>query len=1316
MKAALARLVPLCCSLLLAPASAVDTSPADLRAARAWTARHLDCTSSTVLPFSFVLGGEPSATLLPRWALQSATEGNTTRCVFTEPDGSGLTVSMNATVHENSVEWVVIVRNDGHGTADSAVLSDVLGADLRFPAGTGAFEVHHALAYGEGVPTDYMPQNTRLGCQPGCTCAAAGGRQDATHATCGCVNPGNPPGPHLQQQAPTFNHLTLGTNGGRSSSGSIICPPYDGPLGAENNGSLPFFRLGTPGLGGVVGAIGWSGQWQANFSCDDSPKCTPAHQHANCPGSAALRFTAGQQHLETFLRPGEEIRTPKMVLMFYAEAHPLDHTLDARAHNLWRRLVREQYSPRGPFPVAASAGNLGTMPAAQQLQGINQIHKHYLPLNSWWIDAGWWQGVGEPNWWWPAAGSDNCSLGDWVPSTKLYPHGIQEVTTAAHRAQLRVMLWFEVERACNGSKLAREHPLWVLQDPGFCVQGFGLLNLGDPQARAWITERVSTLIRASGVDHFRQDMNFDPLSFWLRHDELGRTGMTENAYISGKYAFLDSLLKTFPDLTVGGCAGGGREIDIEAMSRAQINSRADGFCANDAGCSQGLTHSLSLWAPNHGQSSATSSLITPQGNIDTEYAFHSFMSTSMAFIYPWADNSTPPTSRWWGRLRGWLQQYEAVRPLYDGDFYQLTPFSLSTFDWIAWQLQRPDLGHGMLQIFRRSNSSLGSVSFPVYGLELTALYNVTDWAGGRTLHPPGRKTTEPEQQHGATMLQRSGQSLRTEGLVIHLPPPPAACMAANASAARWTASACGSSTVVEVRRVKSDDVAEAATKGRSGGDDDAAPATSTLETVRSPPRTKCSAVDMAQGICVPEQAWCPCKGTYPDGRSLCESLRPQPAPRKEVIAYPGVYGLYGQFGSDWRQWDWTKITTVALYVNLGSTEQGCQTNEQGHCDSPGPCCVDAELMCTAHAHGARVITWFSSIGACPSDILNQSGTCSALRNPIVEWPTQLRVAPTDPHTTNPARVQEWANLSARFIVDNGFDGVLLDIEGVADHGQEFRDAITSGFCTMREQLTAVLPGSLLTFTAAATPYFTGFHGLTPEPYGALDLQAIDKCIDFWQPGMYCTCSGEPFSNETMDYPPGVVSRGQNPMQGLENMLSVWGAQGIPPSRLSILFPWFNCDFLCEDELCTRTVNGPMLNLDPREVFLRANPCGLPAAAFDPSLAPSMVGPDAGPGYNQVLELLERKISNISHNLHTQTKSFRWKDNNSRVHEVTYDDAETLAAKYKWAEEHGFRGVGFWQSGTTLTGANKEEVGIDRPVKRPRPAHHRCVVSELRKYV
>ena len=39
----------------------------------------------------------------------------------------------------------------------------------------------------------------------------------------------------------------------------------------ENNGSLPFFRLAIPGRGGIIGAIGWTGQWRADFGCADLP-------------------------------------------------------------------------------------------------------------------------------------------------------------------------------------------------------------------------------------------------------------------------------------------------------------------------------------------------------------------------------------------------------------------------------------------------------------------------------------------------------------------------------------------------------------------------------------------------------------------------------------------------------------------------------------------------------------------------------------------------------------------------------------------------------------------------------------------------------------------------------------------------------------------------------------------------------------------------------------------------------------------------------------------------------------------------------------
>ena len=43
--------------------------------------------------------------------------------------------------------------------------------------------------------------------------------------------------------------------------------------------------------------------------------------------------------------------------------------------------------------------------------------------------------------------------------------------------------------------------------------------------------------------------------------------MTEAHYIEGKYAYLDGLKAKFPHLTIGGCAGGGRETDIESYRR-----------------------------------------------------------------------------------------------------------------------------------------------------------------------------------------------------------------------------------------------------------------------------------------------------------------------------------------------------------------------------------------------------------------------------------------------------------------------------------------------------------------------------------------------------------------------------------------------------------------------------------------------------------------------------------------------------------------------------------------------------------------------------
>ena len=64
---------------------------------------------------------------------------------------------------------------------------------------------------------------------------------------------------------------------------------------------LPFFNLRT-GADGLIAAVGWSGQWFAEFAHD---------------GQGKTAISAGMENLELKLRPGEEIRSPRVALLYW---------------------------------------------------------------------------------------------------------------------------------------------------------------------------------------------------------------------------------------------------------------------------------------------------------------------------------------------------------------------------------------------------------------------------------------------------------------------------------------------------------------------------------------------------------------------------------------------------------------------------------------------------------------------------------------------------------------------------------------------------------------------------------------------------------------------------------------------------------------------------------------------------------------------------------------------------------------------------------------------------------------------------------------
>ena len=78
------------------------------------------------------------------------------------------------------------------------------------------------------------------------------------------------------------------------------------------------------GRAGLIAALGWPGQWAAEFARD---------------GGELLRMRGGQELTHFTLHPGEEVRTPLVVLQFYDGDR-------VRAQNIWRRWMLAHNLPR----------------------------------------------------------------------------------------------------------------------------------------------------------------------------------------------------------------------------------------------------------------------------------------------------------------------------------------------------------------------------------------------------------------------------------------------------------------------------------------------------------------------------------------------------------------------------------------------------------------------------------------------------------------------------------------------------------------------------------------------------------------------------------------------------------------------------------------------------------------------------------------------------------------------------------------------------------------------------------------------------------
>lgn len=578
--------------------------------------------------FTFKYGGRRSQQLLPKWNFSQ--RGDV--LLWEDPD-TKLAITANIVLYPTGVrEWVLMFKNNG--TEPTPIIEDVWAACTRLDAdGWGQSAKLHLLNGSLSQEDDWLPFTVDM-------------------------KPGS-----MYKLSPTD---------GRSSCGAC-----------------PFFNLEWGG-GGIITAIGWTGQWRAEVAW-----------------GTKTEIRAGMERMHLSLLPGESVRTPRIM--------QLDWEGDIQdAYNRFRRTMLNHILPRvGDATVVAPIAHLSTAAFEWNCSTQDDVLSHLeavkdLGFETLWLDAYYFNG-GFPR------GMGNCGpTPDDIVDEERYPLGLGYLGGRAHGAGMQWLVWMCFEAAAPGTWLDREHPDWLLSA---AEREYKLVNLGLPEVQEYMTNYLISAVRAWALDWLRIDCCPGPLPYWKVADSPDRVGMTEIRWVEGLYRILDGVLAVCPHLKIDNCDGGGRRIDIEMCRRTTPLWRTDfstpvmehGDFERGAVLTQAMIAGLSRYVPYNSCGAFH----------EDPYFFRSAFNGGVGVLedcrLEFYDRESMSLA---------IEEAKRIRKYFAGDLYILTPVNLDLDGWHAFQYHLPEEDSGIILVFRREACREGTFVLDLRGIDLKRPYEV----------------------------------------------------------------------------------------------------------------------------------------------------------------------------------------------------------------------------------------------------------------------------------------------------------------------------------------------------------------------------------------------------------------------------------------------------------------------------------------------------------------------------------------------------------------------------------------------------------------
>ncbi|XP_029355837.1 di-N-acetylchitobiase [Echeneis naucrates] len=288
-------------------------------------------------------------------------------------------------------------------------------------------------------------------------------------------------------------------------------------------------------------------------------------------------------------------------------------------------------------------------------------------------------------------------------------------------------------------------------------------------------------------------------------------------------------------------------------------------------------------------------------------------------------------------------------------------------------------------------------------------------------------------------------------------------------------------------------------------------------------------------------------------------------------------------GKEWKSYNWSMVTTVATFGRY-----------------------DPELMCFAHANGARV---------------------------VLKGDVPVRYIVDQNNRT--AWITEKVNLAKSQFMD----GINLDIEQPVVEGSPEYTALTNLVKETTEAFHREIPGSQVSFDVPWSP------------------KCIDmRCYDYVTIAESCDLLFVMSYDEQSQIFGDCIAKANAPLSQTLAGYDQYVSLGIDPKKLLMGVPWYGYDYLC-------------LN------FSQEGICSIAKVPFRGAPCSDAAGKQKT--YKWIMKQLNSSFSGRMWDDKCQAPFFNYKDEAGQIHQVWYDDPQSICPKASAVTAKGLRGIGMW---------------------------------------